>query len=177
MKAVDYLLNVNRGYRMNLGRRVVVIGGGFVAFDAARTALRLGREEEAHELAGETDARMKEAFDSARAALRGGATEVTIVSLESFAEMPVLQTTQGHEEFEESKKEGVAFLPRRGPRSGSWATPAGTGGVSSRSSCGASCPSSTRTAASAPATTTRTCSPSRPTPASSPSASARTCRS
>jgi formate dehydrogenase beta subunit len=116
VKAVDYLLNVNRGYRMNLGRRVVVIGGGFVAFDAARTALRLGREEEAAELAGETDARMKEAFDSARAALRGGATEVTIVSLESFAEMPVLQTTQGHEEFEESKKEGIAFLPRRGPR-------------------------------------------------------------
>ena len=116
VKAVDYLLNVNRGYRMNLGRRVVVIGGGFVAFDAARTALRLGREEEATELAGETDARMKEAFDSARAALRGGATEVTIVSLESFAEMPVLQTTQGHEEFEESKKEGIAFLPRRGPK-------------------------------------------------------------
>jgi NADPH-dependent glutamate synthase beta subunit-like oxidoreductase len=116
VKAVDYLLNVNRGYRMNLGRRVVVIGGGFVAFDAARTALRLGREEETAELAGETDARMKEAFDSARAALRGGATEVTIVSLESFAEMPVLQTTQGHEEFEESKKEGIAFLPRRGPK-------------------------------------------------------------
>jgi NADPH-dependent glutamate synthase beta subunit-like oxidoreductase len=116
VKAVDYLLNVNRGYRMDLGRRVVVIGGGFVAFDAARTALRAGREEEARELAGETDARMKEAFDSARAALRGGATEVTIVSLESFTEMPVLQTTQGHEEFEEAKKEGVAFLPRRGPK-------------------------------------------------------------
>jgi NADPH-dependent glutamate synthase beta subunit-like oxidoreductase len=116
VKAVDYLLNVNRGYRMNLGRRVVVIGGGFVAFDAARTALRFGREEEAAELAGETDARMKEALDSARAAIRGGATEVTIVSLESFAEMPVLQTTQGHEEFEESKREGIAFLPRRGPK-------------------------------------------------------------
>jgi NADPH-dependent glutamate synthase beta subunit-like oxidoreductase len=116
VKAVDYLLNVNRGYRMNLGRRVVVIGGGFVAFDAARTALRLGREEEAQELAGESDARMKEAFDSARAALRGGAAEVTIVSLESFAEMPVLQTAQGHDEFEEARREGVSFLPRRGPR-------------------------------------------------------------
>jgi NADPH-dependent glutamate synthase beta subunit-like oxidoreductase len=116
VKAVDYLLNVNRGYRMDLGRRVVVIGGGFVAFDAARTALRLSREEEAQELAGETDARMKEAFDSARAALRGGAAEVTIVSLESFAEMPVLQSTQGHEEFEEARREGIAFLPRRGPK-------------------------------------------------------------
>jgi thioredoxin reductase/ferredoxin len=95
---------------------VVVIGGGFVAFDAARTALRLGREDEAAALAGETDARMKEAVDSARAAIRGGAAEVTIVSLESFAEMPVLQSTQGHEEFEEARREGIAFLPRRGPR-------------------------------------------------------------
>ncbi|MCM2257721.1 MAG: FAD-dependent oxidoreductase [Vicinamibacteria bacterium] len=116
VKAVDYLLNVNRGFRMDLGRRVVVIGGGFVAFDAARTALRVSREEEAAELAGETDARMKEAFDSARAAVRGGATQVTIVSLESFAEMPVLRSTQGHEEFEEAQKEGVVFVPRRGPK-------------------------------------------------------------
>ena len=116
VKAVDYLLNVNRGYRMNLGRRVVVIGGGFVAFDAARTALRAGQETEqsVRELAGETDARVKEALDSARAAIRAGATEVTIVSLESFDEMPVLRTTQGHEEFEEARHEGVRFLTRRG---------------------------------------------------------------
>jgi NADPH-dependent glutamate synthase beta subunit-like oxidoreductase len=119
VKAVDYLLNVNRGYRINLGRRVVVIGGGFVAFDAARTALRLTREETAQRLQEEeagSDSRMKEALDSARAALRGGAAEVTIVSLESFEEMPVLLTTQGREEFEEAKREGVAFLPRRGPK-------------------------------------------------------------
>jgi formate dehydrogenase beta subunit len=115
VKAVDYLINVNRGYRMDLGRRVVVIGGGFVAFDAARTALRAGRDE-MEALAGETDARMKEALDSARAAIRGGATSVTLVSLERFDEMPVLQTTQGHEEFEEAQREGIAFLPRRGPR-------------------------------------------------------------
>jgi formate dehydrogenase beta subunit len=118
IKAVDYLLNVNQGYRMNLGHHVVVIGGGFVAFDAARTALRLGRDDarDLETLASEADARAKEALDSARAALRGGATEVTIVSLERFDEMPVLRTTQGHEEFEETKREGVAFLPRRGPK-------------------------------------------------------------
>src|SRR5262245_27646480 len=116
--AVDYLLNVNRGFRMVLGRRVVVIGGGFVAFDAARTALRVGREDlpRLDDLAAESEARVKEAFDSARAALRGGAAEVTIVSLERFDEMPVLQTTQGHEEFEETKREGISFLPRRGPK-------------------------------------------------------------
>jgi NADPH-dependent glutamate synthase beta subunit-like oxidoreductase len=95
VKAIDYLLNVNRGFRMDLGRKIVVIGGGFVAFDAARTAMR-------------------EAFDSARAALRGGARDVTIVSLENLDEMPVLRTTQGHEEFEEAKKEGITFVTRRG---------------------------------------------------------------
>jgi NADPH-dependent glutamate synthase beta subunit-like oxidoreductase len=119
VKAVDYLLNINRGFRMDLGRRVVVVGGGFVAFDAARTALRISREEELNELqglAGAADARAKEAFDSARAALRGGATEVTIVSLENFDEMPVLRSTQGHEEFEEAQKEGVRFVTRRGPK-------------------------------------------------------------
>jgi NADPH-dependent glutamate synthase beta subunit-like oxidoreductase len=120
VKAVDYLLNANRGFRMDLGRKVVVIGGGFVAFDAARTALRLGREEDAARLAAalpeEADARLKEALDSAREALRGGATEVTIASLEAFEEMPVLRTTQGHEEFEEAAKEGVRFQPRRGPK-------------------------------------------------------------
>jgi formate dehydrogenase beta subunit len=119
VKAVDYLLNVNRGYRLPLGRKVVVIGGGFVAFDAARTALRLGREtaeQDLDALVSESEARAKEAIDSARAAIRGGASEVTIVSLERFDEMPVLRTTQGHEEFEETKNEGVAFLPGRGPK-------------------------------------------------------------
>jgi formate dehydrogenase beta subunit len=118
VKAVDYLLNINRGFRLDLGRRVVVVGGGFVAFDAARTALRVQREDEVADLqerAGEADLRAKEALDSARAALRGGAVEVTIVSLETFEEMPVLRTTQGHEEFEEARREGVAFLTRRGP--------------------------------------------------------------
>jgi NADPH-dependent glutamate synthase beta subunit-like oxidoreductase len=116
VKAVDYLLNVNRGFRMDLGRRVVVIGGGFVAFDAARTALRGVPDAAAVPDPSETDARVKEALDSARAAIRGGATEVTVVSLEDFAEMPVLRTTQGHEEFEEAKREGVRFVTRRGPK-------------------------------------------------------------
>ncbi len=119
VKAVDYLLNANRGYRMDLGRRVVVIGGGFVAFDAARLAVRVGRGEDVGGLsvaAGEGDARLAEALDSARAAVRGGASEVTIVSLESFDEMPVLRTSQGHEEFEEAKREGIRFVPRRGPK-------------------------------------------------------------
>ena len=45
VKAIDYLLNVNNGYRVDVGNKVVVIGGGFVAFDAARTALRKDQDE------------------------------------------------------------------------------------------------------------------------------------
>jgi formate dehydrogenase beta subunit len=41
---------------------------------------------------------------------------VTMVSLESFDEMPVLRTTQGQEEFGEARKEGVRFVTRRGPK-------------------------------------------------------------
>ena len=108
LKAIDYLLNINNGYRVNLGKKVLVIGGGFVAFDAARTALRGGPETESSDIHA--------AVDAARTAMRGGAQEVHIASLESFAEMPVLRTAQGHEEFEEAQREGIVFHPQRGPK-------------------------------------------------------------
>jgi NADPH-dependent glutamate synthase beta subunit-like oxidoreductase len=107
VKAIDYLLNINNGYRVNLGKKVLVIGGGFVAFDAARSALRETPE---------SDTTIHEAVDAARVARRSGAEEVHIASLESFAEMPVLRSVQGYEEFEEAKREGVVFHPQRGPK-------------------------------------------------------------
>ncbi|MFN0156874.1 MAG: FAD-dependent oxidoreductase [Bacteroidota bacterium] len=108
VKAIDYLLNINNGYRVNLGKKVLVIGGGFVAFDAARSALRGGPDESSPDI--------HEAMDAARTAMRGGASEVHVASLESFEEMPVLRTAQGHEEFEEAKREGIIFHPQRGPK-------------------------------------------------------------
>jgi NADH-quinone oxidoreductase subunit F len=42
---VTFLRQVNLGQKVEMGRKVVVIGGGNVAFDAARTALRLGALE------------------------------------------------------------------------------------------------------------------------------------
>ena len=39
-KAIEFLINMNRGFSVDVGERVVVIGGGDVAMDAARTALR-----------------------------------------------------------------------------------------------------------------------------------------
>lgn len=107
VKAIDYLLNVNNGYRVDLGKKVLVIGGGFVAFDAARSALRVMPESETT---------IHEAVDAARVARRSGAEEVHIASLESFAEMPVLRSVQGYEEFEEAQREGVIFHPQRGPK-------------------------------------------------------------
>ncbi len=39
-KAIEFLINMNRGFEVEIGERVIVIGGGDVAMDAARTALR-----------------------------------------------------------------------------------------------------------------------------------------
>lgn len=117
-KAVEFLLNVNRGYRVNLGDRVVVVGGGNVAFDAARTALRAAAHDEtapAPTMLGSDsrdDARrgLTTTLDAARAALRAGVKDVTVVALESFAEMPAAL-----EEIEEAEAEGIRIRYRRGP--------------------------------------------------------------
>lgn len=45
LDGVDFLANVNLGRKVNIGAKIAVIGGGNVAIDAARTALRLGAEE------------------------------------------------------------------------------------------------------------------------------------
>ena len=44
MHGVDYLRRVNLGENLNLGHNVVVVGGGNVAIDVARTAMRTGSE-------------------------------------------------------------------------------------------------------------------------------------
>lgn len=42
---LDFLKNVNMGRKVKAGQKMVVIGGGNVAVDTARTALRLGAQE------------------------------------------------------------------------------------------------------------------------------------
>lgn len=111
VKAVDFLLNVNHGYRVSLGRRVVIIGGGLVAFDAARMALRTALEEEQNRPGNEGV--LASALDAARAAIRAGVANVRMLSLESFDEMPVMRSAQGREEFEEARKEGIVFQTQR----------------------------------------------------------------
>ena len=41
---IDFLINVNLGFEIELGKRVVVVGGGNVAIDVARAAVRLVHE-------------------------------------------------------------------------------------------------------------------------------------
>jgi NADPH-dependent glutamate synthase beta subunit-like oxidoreductase len=116
IKAVDYLLNLNRGYRIDLGEKVVVIGGGSVALDAARTAVREFYQP-MEEIEMTADAVVGQpAMDAARGALRGGASEVHVISLESLDELPAAQTVQGKDELHEAVEEGIQLHPAWGPK-------------------------------------------------------------
>jgi formate dehydrogenase beta subunit len=117
LRAVDFLLNANLGYRVELGDDVVVIGGGNVALDAARTALReiaAGRSiPDALGEAGDVDLEgaVTQTLDVARVAKRLGARRVRVMALESREEMPA------HEfEIEEAELEGIEVLTRLGPK-------------------------------------------------------------
>ncbi len=115
IRAIEFLINMNRGFRVEVGERVVVVGGGNVAMDAARTALRAaayGYDDEVEHTAPAPEGGhdLTEAVDVARTAVRAGATDVTVVSLESSEEMPAAAF-----EIEEAEIEGIKFVHRRGP--------------------------------------------------------------
>lgn len=104
LRAVDFLLNVNLGYRVELGQKVIVIGGGNVAIDVARTAARQERVEVGHVT------EVAEALDVARSAVRFGAKEVHMVCLEDWHEMPATKA-----EIEEALEERIQIHTRKGP--------------------------------------------------------------
>jgi len=99
---IDFLKAVNTGKPVHIGERVVVIGGGNVAFDVARSAVRRPGRSEAQDF--------YEATDSSRMALRTGAKEVHLVCLESREEMPADEL-----EIREGTEEGVTLHTSRGP--------------------------------------------------------------
>jgi len=107
LKGVDFLLNINLGYKLDLGKKVVVIGGGNVAMDVARSAMR----EVTASLIPAGLEEMREAVEVARLALRRGAREVHLICLESREEMPAHPW-----EVEEAEKEGIILHPSLGPR-------------------------------------------------------------
>jgi NADPH-dependent glutamate synthase beta subunit-like oxidoreductase len=115
-KGIEFLLNANLGYRFAIGKRVVVIGGGNVAMDVARSA---AREVLKQHRPGETEPSAQnisavathEMVDISLSALRLGAREVSIVCLERRAEMPAAL-----EEVEEAETEGIVLRDGLGPR-------------------------------------------------------------
>ncbi len=90
---VDLLRAVSLGEPIDLGHEVVVIGGGNVAYDVARTVVR------------------QAAYDAARTAARlPGTRRVRLVSLETLEEMPADTV-----EIREGDEEGVERLNGWGP--------------------------------------------------------------
>jgi formate dehydrogenase beta subunit len=90
---VDFLRAVSLGEEVSLGHDVIVIGGGNVAYDVARTVLR------------------QAAYDAARTAKRlQGTRRVRLISLETLEEMPADTL-----EIKEGDEEGVERLGGIGP--------------------------------------------------------------
>ncbi len=118
LKGIDFLLNSNLGYRFSIGKRVVVIGGGNVAMDVARSAAREVLKQHAGEPAGSIPSEESiaavathEMMDVSLSALRMGAREVNIVCLEQRHEMPAAL-----EEIEEAEAEGIVVHAGFGPK-------------------------------------------------------------
>jgi formate dehydrogenase beta subunit len=115
-KGIDFLLNANLGYRFSIGQKVVVIGGGNVAMDVARSAARevLKQHRPGDAIPSEQNisaVATQEMVDISLSALRLGAREVSIVCLERREEMPA-----AIEEIEEAETEGIFLRDGRGPK-------------------------------------------------------------
>lgn len=131
LRAIEFLLNVNLGFRVSLGRKVVVIGGGNVAFDVARSVVRQAERFAAmseaelrvalHQAAAaleeltakdsEAPDEVRLALDVAREAIRKGVPEVHMFCLENLDEIPAAR-----EEIEEAEEEGIRLHTRFGPK-------------------------------------------------------------
>lgn len=111
LDGMDFLRAFNEGRPMELGRRVVVIGGGNVAFDVARSAVRPAKVPMA-DAQSDMERTERIAYDVARSALRmSGDKEIHLICLEQRHEMPADEI-----EIEEGEEEGIRLHPARGPR-------------------------------------------------------------
>ena len=86
LKAVDILRRVTAGETFAVPRSIVVIGGGNVAMDAARTLARRQRQDH-------------------------GVVQVTVTALEDFEHF-----LADPEEIREAREEGITILDSRGPQ-------------------------------------------------------------
>ena len=99
LNGIDFLLNINMGYKVDIGKKVVVIGGGDVAMDVARSVVRHPSLEA--DFGKEKEGSFQAAVDSAMVALRLGA-ETHILYRRSREEMPA-----SDEEIEQAEQEGI----------------------------------------------------------------------
>ncbi len=87
-QAIDFLTKVKSGKKIKVGKNIIIIGGGNVAMDVARTCVRLQHMQ-----------------------YPGEKTSVNIVCLESWDIIPATE-----EEHTEAKEEGVLFNVSWGPK-------------------------------------------------------------
>lgn len=78
--AIDFLRRVAMGEKVDVGEKVIVIGGGFTAMDASRTSMRLG------------------------------AKSVAVYYRRRFEDRPSAETSNAQEEYDETVAEGVEFV-------------------------------------------------------------------
>ncbi|HVM91252.1 MAG TPA: FAD-dependent oxidoreductase [Terriglobales bacterium] len=108
---MDFLRAFNEGKPLVLGRRVVVIGGGNVAYDVARSAVRPEMSSMSETLS-EMGRGEQVAYDVARSALRlSSDKEVHVVCLEGRDQMPADEV-----EVVEGEEEGLKLHNSRGPK-------------------------------------------------------------
>ncbi len=109
---MDFLRAFNEGQPLTLGRRIVVIGGGNVAYDVARSAVRPAGAVTRREAIADMERGEQVAYDVARSALRMSSDkEVHVVCLEKREEMPADQV-----EVIEGEEEGIKLHSSRGPK-------------------------------------------------------------
>jgi NADPH-dependent glutamate synthase beta subunit-like oxidoreductase len=109
---MDFLRAFNEGNPLPVGRRIIVIGGGNVAYDVARSAVRPLEALEPEDSVADMHRGESVAYDVARSAMRlSGRREVHVVCLESRKQMPAdeIEVTEGGEE-------GLILHNSRGPR-------------------------------------------------------------
>lgn len=109
---MDFLRAFNQGEALPLGKRIIVIGGGNVAYDVARSAVRPITSMSRSEALCDMERGEQVAYDVARSALRlSSDKEVHVVCLEKREEMPADEV-----EVVEGEEEGIRLHNGRGPK-------------------------------------------------------------
>jgi NADPH-dependent glutamate synthase beta subunit-like oxidoreductase len=111
--ALDFLLKLNLGHDLAIGQRVVVVGGGNVAIDVARSAARevLRTHAPAKDVARSQEKATASTYDMTDPPQARNSHEVHLLCLERRHEMPAAV-----EEIEEAENEHIVIHAGFGPQ-------------------------------------------------------------